>query len=153
LTEDRPGWVGRSPSVRDEPDRRWFSLDIGRSGGFNEVSEGPCAGEGPCGRDSEGEAPVMPHARGRQGMVRVEGLPIRVAAVALVLLVLAAVPPCPAAASPARELAPGVYVLGSSDRYGSANMGFVVFDDHVLLVGAPHPDLVPRWLAEAERVA
>src|SRR5262249_54356428 len=24
---------------------------------------------------------------------------------------------------------------------------------HVLLVGAPHPDLVPRWLAEAERVA
>src|SRR5262245_42111073 len=95
----------------------------------------------------------MPHARGRQGMVKVQGLPIRVAAVALILTILAAFPPCPAAASPARELAPGVYVLGSSDRYGSANMGFVVFDDHVLLVGAPHPDLVARCLTEVERMA
>ena len=30
---------------------------------------------------------------------------------------------------PSRELAPGVYALQSSDRFGSANLGWVVFAD------------------------
>ncbi len=50
-----------------------------------------------------------------------------------------------------REIVPGVFAAGFSDRYGSANAGWVVFEDHVTLIGAPHPDLVDGLLAEASR--
>ncbi len=52
--------------------------------------------------------------------------------------------------TPSLQLAPGVYALPSSDRFGSANLGWVVFADHVILVGAPHPELVARCLDEVE---
>jgi type 1 glutamine amidotransferase len=45
------------------------------------------------------------------------------------------------------EVAPGVYVLGSSHRHQSANLGWIVFKDRVLLVGAPDHDLVETALA------
>jgi glyoxylase-like metal-dependent hydrolase (beta-lactamase superfamily II) len=51
-----------------------------------------------------------------------------------------------------REVAPGVYCIGSSARFGSANIGWVVLDDHVVLIGAPAPELVKRALAQAEAV-
>jgi type 1 glutamine amidotransferase len=55
--------------------------------------------------------------------------------------------------SPPRQVAAGVYVIDSSDKYASANIGFVVLSDQVLLIGMPHPDLVARALAEAAKVA
>jgi type 1 glutamine amidotransferase/glyoxylase-like metal-dependent hydrolase (beta-lactamase superfamily II) len=51
-----------------------------------------------------------------------------------------------------RELAPGVFCMGSSARYGSANMGWVVLDDQVVLIGVPHPNLVNRALVEVEKI-
>jgi len=42
-------------------------------------------------------------------------------------------------------------VLAFSDRYGSANAGWIAGADGTVLVGAPHPDLVPRLLDEAAR--
>ncbi len=46
------------------------------------------------------------------------------------------------------ELAPGVFVLGSSHRHGAANSGWIVCQDHVILIGAPDPELVETTLAE-----
>ena len=65
--------------------------------------------------------------------------------------------PHAATASAVQSPAPGVFVMGSADRYGSANISWVVGEDHVLLVGAPHPELVDQlqddahgeWLAAA----
>lgn len=58
-----------------------------------------------------------------------------------------------AAADPprARELAPGVYAMGFSARYGSANVGWIVSDDHVTLIGMPHRELVDRVFAGVEK--
>lgn len=50
-----------------------------------------------------------------------------------------------------QELAPGLYVLGSSDRFGSANVGWVIQDDNVLLIGAPHSEIVKRALVEIRK--
>ena len=50
-----------------------------------------------------------------------------------------------------REVAPGVHVLAFSDRYGSANAGWIAGEESAVLVGAPHPDVVPRLLDEAAR--
>lgn len=47
-----------------------------------------------------------------------------------------------------REVAPGVFVLGSSHRHDAANFGWVVCEDHVMLIGAPDSDLVETGLAE-----
>jgi len=52
-----------------------------------------------------------------------------------------------------REVAPGVFVLSFSDKHGSANAGWIALDEHVLLVGAPHAEVVPRLLEEAARTA
>src|SRR5690348_2968424 len=51
----------------------------------------------------------------------------------------------------ARELAPGIYALGSSHRFGSANVGWVIFEDHVTLIGAPHPDFVTECIAQIRK--
>jgi type 1 glutamine amidotransferase/glyoxylase-like metal-dependent hydrolase (beta-lactamase superfamily II) len=50
------------------------------------------------------------------------------------------------AATP-EQVAPGVFVLGSASRLGSANIGWVILGDQVILVGAPHPELVTQALA------
>lgn len=49
------------------------------------------------------------------------------------------------------KVAPGVYVQAFSSKFGSANAGWVRSGDRVTLIGAPHPALVDRLLAEAER--
>ncbi|HWE35432.1 MAG TPA: ThuA domain-containing protein [Isosphaeraceae bacterium] len=71
-----------------------------------------------------------------------------IAASGLVALGLALAGGIPAA----QELATGAYALGSSQEFGAANVGWVVFDDHVLLIGAPHPDRLADCLAEVARV-
>lgn len=68
------------------------------------------------------------------------------------LFISGAAPP-PDDLPPSRELAPGVHALSSSNRYGSANAGWVAFADHVLLIGAPHPDLAERCWSEAVRTS
>jgi type 1 glutamine amidotransferase len=60
--------------------------------------------------------------------------------------------PQPGPVSTPRQVAAGVYVLDSSAKYGSANLGFVVLSDRVVLVGLPHPDLVARALAASAGV-
>jgi type 1 glutamine amidotransferase len=55
--------------------------------------------------------------------------------------------------SAAQELAPGVYVLGSSQKFGAANVGWVVLDEHVLLIGVPHAERLADCLAEVARVS
>ncbi len=52
----------------------------------------------------------------------------------------------PAAALSPRELAPGVFVLGSSQQFGAANLGWVVLEDRVILIGVPHPRRIPQLL-------
>lgn len=52
----------------------------------------------------------------------------------------------------AKELAPGVYALGSPQRFGAANVGWVIFEDHVTLIGAPHPERLASCLAAVARV-
>ncbi|MBI4583832.1 MAG: ThuA domain-containing protein [Planctomycetes bacterium] len=52
-----------------------------------------------------------------------------------------------------REIAPGVRLLSFSDRYGSANAGWIDLQDRVVLVGAPHPEVLDRLLGEAQRTA
>jgi type 1 glutamine amidotransferase len=47
-----------------------------------------------------------------------------------------------------RAVAPGVYTLATQHRYAAANVGWVVLSDQVLLIGAPHPDVVLRCLDE-----
>jgi type 1 glutamine amidotransferase len=47
-----------------------------------------------------------------------------------------------------QEISPGVYVLPSSYRTANANIGWVEFRDHIVLIGAPHPVLVAKCLAE-----
>src|SRR5262245_21989091 len=71
----------------------------------------------------------------------------------LALLGVPGASPPPEDLPPPRELAPGVHALGSSDRYGSANAGWVAFSDHVVLIGAPHTDLAERCLREAARIS
>ncbi len=45
-----------------------------------------------------------------------------------------------------REVAAGVHVVSFSDQLGSANAGWVVLDDRVVLIGAPDPSVVPELL-------
>src|SRR5436305_677556 len=58
----------------------------------------------------------------------------------LVAMILGLTSPAPSIAIAPRELAPGVYALGSSQRFGGANVGWVVGEDRVVLIGAPDPD-------------
>jgi type 1 glutamine amidotransferase len=51
----------------------------------------------------------------------------------------------------ATELAPGVHALGSSHRFGAANLGWVALEDRILLIGAPDPELVNLGLAEIKK--
>ncbi len=71
----------------------------------------------------------------------------------LSLLCLPCAAPPPGGLPPSRELAPGIHALGASDRYGSANAGWVAFADHVILIGAPHPDLAERCWLEAGKIS
>src|SRR5262245_35282571 len=52
-----------------------------------------------------------------------------------------------------RELAPGVHAVGSSDRHGSANAGWVVLRDQVVLIGAPDAALAERCWSAAARTS
>lgn len=48
-----------------------------------------------------------------------------------------------------RELAPGVFVLESSQRFGATNQGWVVLDDRVILIDTPyrvHPGDLVDWI-------
>lgn len=47
----------------------------------------------------------------------------------------------------------GVFAAGFSDRYGSANCGWVRFREQTLLVDLPRGPGVPEFLAEVERIA
>jgi type 1 glutamine amidotransferase/glyoxylase-like metal-dependent hydrolase (beta-lactamase superfamily II) len=38
--------------------------------------------------------------------------------------------------------------VGSSHKHAAANRGWVAFDDHVVLIGAPDPDLIPDTLKQ-----
>ncbi|HEV3121740.1 MAG TPA: ThuA domain-containing protein [Isosphaeraceae bacterium] len=67
-------------------------------------------------------------------------------------IVLCALTPAPDAALFVRELAPGVFAMGSSHRHGAANLGCVIFEDHVMLIGAPNPDLLAECMAEVGRL-
>lgn len=69
---------------------------------------------------------------------------------ALIAFALCAAPAGEQAPLRAQELAPGVFALSTSHKYASANIGWVEFSDHVVLVGAPHPDVVARALAQIE---
>lgn len=67
------------------------------------------------------------------------------------VLALFALPPQLQAAPSVEELAPGVSAIVSPARFGYANTGWLVFDDHVMLIGAPHPDVVAQSLAAIEK--
>ncbi|MGH9363237.1 MAG: ThuA domain-containing protein [Thermoanaerobaculia bacterium] len=69
--------------------------------------------------------------------------------ITLLPLVLAALPP-EGSGGRTRELAPGISVLGSSDRFGSANLGWVALPDQVVLIGAPARELAARAIDEAQ---
>ena len=65
------------------------------------------------------------------------------------LLLIAMTSACMAAFA-ANEIAPGVRLLHSASKYGSANIGWVNEGDRVVLIGAPHVDLVNKALAEIQ---
>lgn len=67
-------------------------------------------------------------------------------------LVLLAASPTPETVLTPAEVAPGVYVLGSSHRHRAANVGWVVCQDHVILIGAPDSELIEVSLAEIRRI-
>ena len=49
-----------------------------------------------------------------------------------------------------KKLAPDVYVLCASHRFGSAPVGWVAFRDESTLIDCPHPDYLPKILAGIE---
>jgi type 1 glutamine amidotransferase len=65
----------------------------------------------------------------------------------VILAVLAIEGPSEDALFP-RELAPGVFVLGSSQKFNAENLGWVVLEDRVILVGVPDPQRIPRLLEQ-----
>ena len=69
----------------------------------------------------------------------------------LILPLVVCLSGAPADLPSSREIAPGVYTLGFSARYGSVNVGWVEFDDHVLLIGLPHPELIDRIFTEVKK--
>ena len=63
------------------------------------------------------------------------------------------IPPGNAIAEPrfgGKQVASGVYVLDSPSNYGAANMGWIDEGDHVVLIGAPHVDLVNKALSQIQ---
>ncbi len=69
-----------------------------------------------------------------------------------VLAVLALAGQPDAALSP-HELAPGVFVLGSSQQFGAGKLGWVVLEDRAVLIGVPHPKQIPRVLEQVARTS
>lgn len=53
---------------------------------------------------------------------------------------------------PGQQLAPGVYVVGSSHQFGGANVGWVICDDHVALIGPVHARQLTHVLNEVRKV-
>src|SRR5579864_1770982 len=70
----------------------------------------------------------------------------------LIATLLSELPQASPVAFAAMELTPGVYAMGSSHRFGGANLGLVICEDHVDLIGAPDPDLVSECLAQVAKV-
>src|SRR4051812_46357993 len=70
----------------------------------------------------------------------------------LLAIALTASSLAPGSISPPHQVAAGVYAIDSSNKYASANLGFVVLSDRVVLIGLPHPDVVGRCLAEVAKV-
>ncbi|MHB0960327.1 MAG: ThuA domain-containing protein [Pirellulaceae bacterium] len=49
-----------------------------------------------------------------------------------------------------KELAPDVHVLCASHRFGSATVGWVTLSNESILIDCPHPDYLPKILAQIE---
>ena len=52
-----------------------------------------------------------------------------------------------------QEIAPGVYAAGFAHRYGSANCGWVVLQDSVLLIDLPRGVEIPPFLEHVRKIA
>jgi type 1 glutamine amidotransferase/glyoxylase-like metal-dependent hydrolase (beta-lactamase superfamily II) len=72
--------------------------------------------------------------------------------ICLLSVAICAFSPNPKSVLTPHEVAPGVFVMGSSHQHHAANIGWVFCKDHVILIGTPDSELVETALTEIGHV-